>query len=371
MEALMQYIWGAVIWILWSGFIVLAGSDLGIGVLQPFAKPKERQTYLQAIGPMWGGNQVWFVTAAGATFASFPVWYATLFSGTVVPLTLLVCMLILRGVAIEWGTRSAGKSTGWMETWSKFHAISAALALATIGMIFAALVKGMELAVVNPGTLARAEAAEIDPFVPAGTQVQGFIHYNVGGPWQPFSWYTAVGAVAVLIPLIVQGAYFLAVRSQGKVRVAHARVAIMAILGIIAAIAWFVLGYLFFDLNLVLVTACSAIFLATGGLAIVASRFNKRLLAWILNSISLITLPTIGLYGHFPYLMKSVIDTNFSLTLANSASTTSTLMFISIMGAIIIPLVLVYTTWGYWVTRTVADPTQIRRSLPFDEVLMK
>lgn len=371
MDAAMQYIWAAVLLILWSGFIILAGSDMGIGVLQPFAKPKERVTYMQAIGPMWGGNQVWFVTAGGATFAAFPAWYATLFSGNVVPLTLLVTLLVLRAVAIDWAGRSSGKSQSWMAAWSKIHAITAGLALAVIGAIFAALVHGMELAIVNPATLARADAANIDPFKTAGEQVQGFVHYNVGGPWQPFSWYSIFGALALLLPLIAQGAHFLAMRSRGKVQVARGTTIGVTIAGMVFAVLWMVLGYVSFGLNLILVGASAVVFVVFSALALLLSAKDKRLGAWISNSVALITLPLVGLFGHFPYLILSTVDPVFSLTLPNSASSTPTLIFMSLVGVVVIPLVLVYTVWGYWLTRSIADPAQLRRSLPFDEVLMK
>lgn len=371
MAAVMQYIWAAVLLILWSGFIILAGSDMGIGVLQPFAKPKERVTYMQAIGPMWGGNQVWFVTAGGATFAAFPAWYATLFSGNVIPLMLLVTLLVLRAVAIDWAGRSSGKSQAWMAFWSKVHAITAGLALAVIGAVFAALVHGMELAVVNPATLARAQASGFDAFKPPSSQVPGFVHYNVGGPFQPFSWYSVFGALAVLVPLIAQGAYFLAMRSRGKVQVARKTVVGVAIAGMVFAVTWMLLGHLFFKLNIILVGVAVVVFIVFTLLAIVLSGQGRRFGAWVSNSVALVMLPLVGLYGHFPYLISSTVNKVFSLTLPNSASSTPTLIFMSLVGLFVIPLVLAYTIWGYWLTRSIADPAQLRRSLPFDEVLMK
>lgn len=371
MADLMPYVWGAVIWILWTGFIVLAGSDLGIGALLLAAKRTEKETYLQSIGPMWGGNQVWFVTAAGATFAAFPVWYATLFSGTVVPLMILVCALVLRGVAIEWGGRSSAKSKRWQGWWQGVHVASSAAALAVLGVIFSALIRGMELAVVNPATLAQADAKGINPFAPVGASYRGFVHYNLAGPFQSFSWYSVFGALAFLFPLLLQGALFLAVRSQGQVRIGRHAQRILQVLSLVFVSAWLILGTAIFNLHPLMIALCWAIYFLAGVSSFWLDQNNRRLGAWIANSVSLTALTTAGLFGHYPYLLYSLVDERFSLTLINSASTSTTLVFMTIVGVVVIPLVLVYTTWGYWITRKVADPRQRRTSLPFDEVLMK
>src|SRR6059036_45338 len=100
----MQAFWFVIIAVLWAGFFVLEGFDFGVGMLLPFVgrDDTDRRTVVRSIGPVWDGNEVWLLVAGGATFAAFPEWYATLFSGFYLPLLLILLCLIVRGVAFEY-----------------------------------------------------------------------------------------------------------------------------------------------------------------------------------------------------------------------------------------------------------------------------
>src|SRR5215813_7127094 len=114
----LQLLWFCLIAVLWAGYFLLEGFDFGVGMLLPFVPgdDAERSTQLRTIGPVWDGNEVWLVVAGGATFAAFPAWYATMFSGFYVALLLVLFFLIIRVVSFEW--RSKSESPRWRSFWT-------------------------------------------------------------------------------------------------------------------------------------------------------------------------------------------------------------------------------------------------------------
>src|SRR6478736_3198570 len=112
-------IWFVLIAVLWTGYFVLEGFDFGVGILLPLLGRDEsdRRTLVQSIGPVWDGNEVWLIVAGGATFAAFPEWYATLFSGFYLPLFLILLALIMRGVAFEY--RGKRNDPNWRAWWDR------------------------------------------------------------------------------------------------------------------------------------------------------------------------------------------------------------------------------------------------------------
>src|SRR5512144_3442443 len=113
----LQTLWFILIAILWIGFYFLEGFDFGVGMLLPFLgkRDEERRAIINAIGSTWDGNEVWLLTAGGATFAAFPHWYATMFSGFYLPLFLILLALIVRGVAFEY--RGKDDDPRWKSLW--------------------------------------------------------------------------------------------------------------------------------------------------------------------------------------------------------------------------------------------------------------
>src|SRR6476660_8486867 len=113
----LQILWFCLIAFLWAGYLVLEGFDFGVGMLLPFVPRSERErgAMFGAIGPVWDGNEVWLVTAGGATFAAFPAWYGTMFSGFYLALLLVLFFLIIRVVSFEW--RAKGEGTRWRHMW--------------------------------------------------------------------------------------------------------------------------------------------------------------------------------------------------------------------------------------------------------------
>src|SRR5512143_3597276 len=138
-------LWFVLIAVLWIGFFFLEGFDLGVGMLMPFLgkKDDERRAIINTIGPHWDGNEVWLLTAGGATFAAFPQWYATMFSGFYLALFLLLLALIVRGVAFEF--RSKDTNPRWRGLWDWCIFVGSLLPALLLGVAFANLAKGVPI----------------------------------------------------------------------------------------------------------------------------------------------------------------------------------------------------------------------------------
>src|ERR1051325_1225718 len=141
----LQILWFILIAILWIGFFFLEGFDLGVGMLLPFLgkKDTERRAIINSIGSVWDGNEVWLLTAGGATFAAFPEWYATMFSGFYLALFLLVIGLILRGISFEY--RSKDSNPVWRNRFDWMIAIGSFIPSLLLGTAFANLVHGVPI----------------------------------------------------------------------------------------------------------------------------------------------------------------------------------------------------------------------------------
>ena len=139
----LETFWFVLIAVLWAGYFALEGFDFGVGMLLPSVgrDDDDRSTMLRTIGPVWDGNEVWLVVAGGATFAAFPAWYATMFSGFYVALLLVLFFLIIRVVSFEW--RSKSESAGWRTFWTWCNTIGSAGAALVWGIGLSNLVNGV------------------------------------------------------------------------------------------------------------------------------------------------------------------------------------------------------------------------------------
>ena len=141
----LQILWFVLIVVLWSGYFLLEGFDFGVGMLLPFVprNEAERGAMFESIGPVWDGNEVWLVVAGGATFAAFPAWYATMFSGFYLALLLLLFFLIIRVVSFEW--REKSESPGWRRVWLAANALGSTGIALIWGIALANLIHGVPL----------------------------------------------------------------------------------------------------------------------------------------------------------------------------------------------------------------------------------
>ncbi len=333
-------IWFILVAVLWIGYLVLDGFDFGVGMLLPIIGKDDlrRRVMINTIGPVWDGNEVWLLVAGGATFAAFPLWYATLFSGYYLALFLLLLALILRGVAFEY--RGKKDSVKWRANWDKAIAVGSYLPPLLLGVAFGNIFGGSKIGPLE-GT-------------PAGTDFAsdgGSLNY-LGSFFDlllnPFA--LVLGVMLVLV-FMTHGAVFLALKTSGEVREASRKVAVrvgiaaavFAVVGLLWAQAFS--GRVALTLPIVLIAAV----LWLGGILMTVK--GRDGWAFILSAGTIALAVTALFLGAFPNVMPSSIDAAYNLTVYNSSSQSYTLTVMTIVAVIMTPIVLIYQGWTFWVFR--------------------
>jgi len=325
----LETFWFCIIVVVWAMYFLLEGFDFGVGMLLPFVprSDEERTTTLRTIGPVWDANEVWLVVAGGATFAAFPAWYATMFSGFYLALLLILFFLIIRVVSFEW--RSKSESPRWRTVWTSAN---------TIGSFGASLVWGIGLA-----------------NLVGGVPIDSDGHY-AGTFWDLFSPYTVVAGVAVVALFAFHGATFLTLRTLGDLhdRAEHAarRLAIpAAVLGAVY-VAWTVAMAI--DRNdkdlfpPVLPAAVAIVALALAVLFVLRGR-NRQ--AFTMTALGIVAAVVTLFTSLYPRVMVSSPDFGNSLTVEGAASSHYALAVMSVVAVISVPVVLLYQGWTYYVFR--------------------
>jgi len=316
-------VWFALIAFLWIGYFVLEGFDFGVGMLLPVLgkTEPERRAILRTIGPVWDGNEVWLIVAGGATFAAFPEWYATLFSGFYLPLFLILVGLIVRGVGIEY--RNKESSLRWRGRWDVLIAVASFIPALLWGVAFANIVAGVP--------------------IDGDKQFTG----NLFTLLNPFG---LLGGATTLLLFLTHGLVFLALKTEGELRDRANRlvtpVGLVTAVVAVAFLAW---------TNVQTGTLVSSVVAAVAALAFVGALIANRLRreGWaFLGSAVTIALAVASLFlALFPDVMPSSTNPAYSLTTTNAASTPYTLTIMTVVAVIFTPLVLLYQGWTYWVFR--------------------
>jgi len=325
----LETFWFCLIALLWGGYFLLEGFDFGVGMLLPFVPrdDRERGSVLSTIGPVWDGNEVWLVVAAGATFAAFPAWYATMFSGFYVALLLVLAFLIVRVVSFEW--RSKSESPRWRSAWTWAN---------TLGSFGAALVWGIGLA-----------------NLVHGVPIDGDGNY-AGTFADLFDPYTVAAGVAVVLLFAFHGATFLTLRTTAELHARAVRAARLlavpaALLGA-AVLAWTVAVAMDRnDKDLLPPALPAAVGIGALALAVaftLAGRSGRAFAMTGLGTISLVATLFVGLY---PRVMVSSPDFENSLTVDGAASSHYALTVMTVVAVIFVPVVLLYQGWTYYVFR--------------------
>ena len=317
-------VWFAILAVLWTGYLVLEGFDFGVAMLMPFAgrNNMERRVALNTIGPVWDGNEVWLLTAGGATFAAFPEWYATMFSGFYIPLLMILVALIVRAVAIEY--RGKINSEAWRARWDIVIIGSAWFPSILWGVAFANLVRGVNL--------------DAD-------------HQYSGNFWDLLNPFALLGGVVTLLLFLSHGAIFLALKTDGVVRERAEKLAKQfGLYAIVAAGTWAVWGQLAYSRN---TWTWGAVGVAA--LSLIAAWYlsssKKFGLAFAANAIA-IAAAVVFIFGAlYPNVMPAINDPANSLTVHNASSTNYTLTVMTWVAVIFTPIVLAYQAWSYWVFR--------------------
>ncbi|MET9338953.1 cytochrome d ubiquinol oxidase subunit II [Nonomuraea sp. NPDC004354] len=309
-------VWFLLIAVLWTGYFVLEGFDFGVGMLMPVLgrSAADRRTMVATIGPVWDGNEVWVLVAGGATFAAFPEWYATLFSGFYLPLFLILLALIVRGVALEYRNKSTS-TKGWDRAFFW-------------GSLGPAVLWGVALANVVRGVPLDAD------------------HEYTGTLLTLLNPYALLGGIATAALFALHGATFLALRTTGELRQRATRVT--RLLGPVAA----VLAGLFLVLTVDNPLTWIAVVVAAGGLVTAVGATLRGRDGWAFTGTALaIVALVVTLFGNlFPDVMPALDPAN-SLTVTNAASSPYTLTVMTWVAAVFTPVVLAYQAWTYWVFR--------------------
>lgn len=332
-----QTTWFLLIAVLWVGYFILEGFDFGVGALLPFVSRNEadRRAVLTTLGPVWDGNEVWLLVAGGATFAAFPEWYATLFSGFYLPLFLILVALIVRGVAFEY--RSKYGKAQWRQRWDIAIVIASIIPALLWGVAFANIVRG----------------------VPIERSAQGNLEY-VGGFFNLLNPYALLGGVVTLTVFLTHGAIFLSLKTAGEIRERARGFAIkFGLIAAVAAVAFLVWTNLMLpELNNI-VLALSAV-VALSWLAGLYSTLKVREgWAFIFSAVAIAAFVADLFYALYPRVMPSSLGSQFDLTITNASSTEYTLKVMTVVAIIMTPLVLIYQGWTYWVFRKRISASQI------------
>lgn len=350
----LQILWFILVAVLWAGYLILEGYGLGTGMLLRILgkTDEERGQMVHAIGPHWDGNEVWLLTAGGATFASSPEWYAVMFSGMYLALFLILLCLIGRISAIEW--RNKVNTVSWRNRWDNVHTIAAWLVPILLGVAFGNLVQGMKIAVVDPAApFTKIPVGEID----LSTHVHNLIGYE-GIPFGPFlsllTPYGIMGGLTIASLALTSGALFISMKTTEEVRdraVALAPKA--ALVSTLLTAVFAVWGWLVYAgparLIALVFLAIAAVCLIVGLIFAFQKSSGK---AFTFHSLG-VTFAVAWVFAMiYPYVMKSSIDTDkYSLTIWDSAASASTQLVMTIAAVILVPVVLGYTIWSVYMFR--------------------
>ena len=325
----LQNVWFVLIAILWSGYFLLEGFDFGVGMLLPFLPRDERQrgTMLESIGPVWDGNEVWLIVAGGATFAAFPAWYGTMFSGFYLALLIILFFLIIRVVSFEWREKRDGAR--WRNVW---------LWANTLGSTGIALIWGIALSSLLHGV----------PLNSSGDYAGNF--------WDLFTPYTVLGGITLVLVCAFHGANFLTLRTTGDLLRRSQRAARgLAVPAVVVAA-----GFLIWTVKVAVdrndkdvfpPVLPAALAIAAVALALLFVFLRRSGWAFVMTAFATVLWVAAVFTSLYPRVMVSSPDFGNSLTVDGASSAHYTLVVMTIVAAIFVPLVLLYQGWTYHVFR--------------------
>jgi len=317
-------LWFSLIAVLWTGFFVLEGFDLGVGMLHGHLGRTEagRRATIATIGPLWDGNEVWLIVAAAAMFAAFPGWYATTFSAAYLLVLLLLVGLIARGVSFEF--RGKHDSPAWRRTWDTALTAGSVVVPLTVGIILGSMLNGLPI-----------------------DQDQEFTG-TIVDLLQP---YPIFFGLTLVVLCLLHGSAFLWLKTSDELEERSARfagrIAPVAVLVVLACVAWtHVLSARGVIPTLLRVVAALAV-LAAWWLQ------HERAAGWTFVATSVTLAATLlGLFVDlYPRLLVSTTDPSYDLTVAATASGAYALKVMTVITVVLLPLVLLYQGWTYYVFR--------------------
>lgn len=326
----LAYLWFFIVGVLFVGYFILDGFDFGVGMSLPFLGKDDvsRRQIINTIGPVWDLNETWVIVAGACLFAAFPEWYATLFSGFYLALLLILLALIARGVSFEY--RHQRDSLRWKRGFDRMIVIGSALPAFLWGVAVANIVHGVP--------------------IDAGHEFTGSL-LTLLNP------YGLLGGVTTLLLFFTHGVYFVALKTDGKVRDDARRLATRSgVLTVVVAavfLVWTVLHAASAGAPaLLLVIVCAALAAVLLIASLVANARDRE--GWAFGfGAGTVAFAVLTLWlALFPNVMPSTTDPAYSLTIENASSTDYTLTIMSWAALAFLPLALAYQGWTYWVFRT-------------------
>ncbi|MGA9119952.1 MAG: cytochrome d ubiquinol oxidase subunit II [Bacteroidota bacterium] len=325
METL-QVTWFLLLGVLIVGYAILDGFDLGVGVLHLFTgKEEDRRVYLNAIGPVWDGNEVWLLTGGGALFAAFPIVYATVFSGFYLAFMLLLVALIARAVSMEF--RGKIDSPSWKRVWDWCFGLGSLLPAILFGVAFGNILRGLPI------------------------DIDGSYQGTFLGLLNPYAILVGVLSLALFV---MHGAIYMTLKSEGDLRTRSARVAsrmwivVLIVYAVATFVTTFVSPFLFFSILqnpvfwvlfiLLLVSVATIPVWLKGG---------KYFLAFLSSSAMIAAMIGLSAVSLFPRLVPSSISDDYSLNIFHHSSSELTLTVMLVIALIGMPIVIIYTILVY------------------------
>ncbi|MFJ8990212.1 cytochrome d ubiquinol oxidase subunit II [Streptomyces sp. NPDC102279] len=316
-------VWFVLIAVLWTGYFFLEGFDFGVGVLTKLlARDRtEKRVLINTIGPVWDGNEVWLLTAGGATFAAFPEWYATLFSGFYLPLLIILVCLIVRGVAFEY--RAKRPEEHWQRNWETAIFWTSLIPAFLWGVAFGNIVRGVK--------------------------IDRNFEY-VGNFWDLLNPYAILGGLVTLTLFTFHGTVFVGLKTVGDIRERARKLALQ--LGPITAVL--ALAFLLWtQVDNGDGGSLAALIVAVVALvaALVAVNAGREGWAFMFSGVTIVAAVAMLFLTLFPNVMPSSLNDDWSLTVTNASSSPYTLKIMTWCAGIATPIVLLYQSWTYWVFR--------------------
>ncbi|MGW2341947.1 cytochrome d ubiquinol oxidase subunit II [Streptomyces sp. NPDC001661] len=315
--------WFLLIAVLWTGYFFLEGFDFGVGILtRLLARNRtERRVLINIIGPVWDGNEVWLLTAAGAMFAAFPIWYATFFSAFYLLLVIALLLLIVRVLSFEYRHKRPEES--WQRNWELVLFVSSLLLPFLWGVMFANMVHG----------------------VPINSE-QDF----AGSPADLLTWWGLLGGLAFTAVCTLHGAVFTALKTVGDIRVRARALATKAGVATVLLGGGF-LAWIQVESGTAWTAAAFAVAVVglLGTLAMNAK--GREGWAFACNGVAIAAVVAAIFLALVPNVMPSSLNEAWNLTIDNTSSGSYTLKVMTWVAGIMTPLVLLYQGWTYWVFR--------------------
>jgi cytochrome bd ubiquinol oxidase subunit II len=320
-------VWFILIAVLWTGYFVLEGFDFGVGMLMPVLGRGEqgearKRVLLNTIGPVWDGNEVWLLTAGGATFAAFPNWYATMFSGLYLPLLIILVALIVRALGFDY--RGKVDDPLWRRRWDVAIFVGSLLPALLWGVALTNVVRGLP--------------------INADQQFTGnlFTLLNPVG---------LLGGLTTVTLFLTHGAIFIALKTEGDVRHEARRLSVK-----VGALAAVLAVALLVTINVSTGSAASWIASVVAAIALLTGLFaasrDREGWAFVGTFVAIAAAVATLFLALFPDVMPSTTNAAWSLTTTNASSTAYTLKIMTWVAAIFTPIVLLYTSWTYWTFRS-------------------